>query len=68
MDNEVQGGILAKARIVSLPQERADDENAKDYWHTDDWVNPYLVVNLEVSRSGLEKDLLEGYHFLSILF
>lgn len=56
------GGIIAKARVVSLPKERTDDENAKDYWHTDDWANPYLAVKLEV----LEVRLEDG--FISRLF
>ncbi|WP_199426914.1 HNH endonuclease [Thermaerobacillus caldiproteolyticus] len=51
------GGILAKARVVGLPQERTDDESAKDYWRTDDWANPYLAVKLEV----LEVRLNEGF-------
>lgn len=58
------GGILAKARVVGLPQERADDESAKDYWRTDDWANPYLAVKLEV----FEVRLNEGFiNMLSLI-
>jgi HNH endonuclease len=46
----------------NLPKERTDDENAKDYWHKDDWANPYLAVKLEV----LEVRLEDG--FISRLF
>jgi predicted restriction endonuclease len=56
-DNVVQVEYLAKARVVGLPQERTDDESAKDYWRTDDWANPYLAVKLEV----LEVRLNEGF-------
>ncbi|MCM3020096.1 EVE domain-containing protein [Priestia megaterium] len=48
------GGILAKARVVSLPQERPNDESANNYWHTQDWTNPYLAVELEVLHVKIE--------------
>lgn len=51
------GGILAKAKVVSLPQEETDDENAEDYWHTDDGANSYLAIKLEV----LDVRLGEGF-------
>ncbi|MEM1505387.1 HNH endonuclease [Domibacillus sp. 8LH] len=51
------GGILAKARVVTSPKERTDDENAKDYWKTDAWTNSYLAVKLEV----LDVKLKEGF-------
>lgn len=58
------GGILAKARVISLPQERTDDENAKDYWHTDDWENPYLAVKLEVLEVRLEAGFISRLSLL----
>lgn len=66
------GGILAKARVVSLPQDRTDDEDAKDYWHTDDWANPYLAVKLEVLEVRLEEGFINrlsllGHHVLKDL-
>lgn len=42
------GGIIAKCKIVNLPIERANDSDARNYWHTDDWSKPYLAVKLEV--------------------
>jgi 5-methylcytosine-specific restriction enzyme A len=51
-------GILPKARVVSLPQERADDESTKHYWQTDDWVNPYLAVKLEDLNVKLEEGFI----------
>ncbi|CAM3888530.1 hypothetical protein GCM10009865_22170 [Aeromicrobium ponti] len=42
------GGILAKCRVKSLPIKKIDDESFKAYWHTNDWENSYLVVELEV--------------------
>ncbi|SFC95031.1 EVE domain-containing protein [Bacillus sp. UNCCL81] len=50
----MSGGVLAKGRVVGLPQERANDESAKDYWYTDEWKNPYLAVKLEVLEVKLE--------------
>lgn len=58
------GGILAKARVVSLPKERTDDENAKDYWHTDDWANPYLAVKLEVLEVRVENGFISRLFLL----
>lgn len=58
------GGIFAKTRVVNLPQERTDDENAKDYWHTDDWANPYLAVKLEVLEVRLEDGLISRLSLL----
>lgn len=46
--NRGTGGILAKCKVVSLPQERANDDSAKEYWHTDDMNQSGLVVKLEV--------------------
>ncbi|MFJ8243693.1 HNH endonuclease [Peribacillus asahii] len=56
-DKRGTGGILAKTRVVGLPQERPNDESAKDYWHNEDWKKPYLGVKLEV----LEVKILEGF-------
>ncbi|MEK4536335.1 HNH endonuclease [Peribacillus sp. FSL K6-1552] len=56
-DKRGTGGILAKTRVVGLPQERLNDESAKDYWHTKAWKKPYLGVKLEV----LEVRMLEGF-------
>ena len=53
-NNRGTGGILAKARVISLPEERADDENAKNYWYTQDGTNSYLAVKLEVLQVRLE--------------
>lgn len=58
------GDILAKARVVSLPKERTDDENAKDYWHTDDWENSYLAVKLEVLEVKLEEGFISRLSLL----
>lgn len=58
------GGIIAKCKIVSLPLERADDSNSKDYWHTDDWENPYLAVKLEVLDVRLEEGLISRLSLL----
>ncbi|MFL0361667.1 HNH endonuclease [Pseudobacillus sp. 179-B 2D1 NHS] len=61
------GGIFAKTRVVNLPQERTDDENAKDYWHTDDWANPYLAVKLEVLEVRLEDGFISRLSLLEHL-
>jgi hypothetical protein len=58
------GGILAKAKVASLTQERADDRNAADYWHTDDWDNPYLAVKLEVLEFRLEEGFISRLSLL----
>jgi predicted RNA-binding protein with PUA-like domain len=58
------GGILAKARVVSLPTSRTDDKNAKDYWHTDDWENPYLAVKLEVLEERIEEGFISRLSLL----
>ncbi|MDG0059013.1 HNH endonuclease [Priestia sp. P5] len=47
-NNRGTGGILAKAKVISLPVERTNDETAQNYWYTDEWKNPYLAVELEV--------------------
>jgi 5-methylcytosine-specific restriction protein A len=47
-NNRGTGGILAKARVISLPAKRTNDETAQNYWYTDNWKNPYLAVKLEV--------------------
>ena len=62
--NRGTGGILAKARVVSLPTERTGDENAKDYWHTDDWANPYLAVKMEVLEVRLEDGFISRLSLL----
>lgn len=51
------GGILAISKVVSLPQEKTDDENANDYWLKDDGMNSYPTIKLEV----LEVRLNEGF-------
>lgn len=56
-DKRGTGGILAQARIVSLPQENPNDESPKDYWYTQDRSASYLAVKLEV----LEVRFLEGF-------
>lgn len=58
------GGILAKTRVVSVPQERTDDENAKDYWHTQDWENSYSAVKLEVLEVRLEDGFISRLSLL----
>lgn len=58
------GGILAKARVIGLPNDRTDDENAKDYWHTDDWANSYLAVKLEVLDVRLEEGFISRISLL----
>ena len=58
------GGILAKTRVVSLPLERTDGENAKNYWHTDDWANPYLAVKMEVLEVRLEDGFISRLYLL----
>lgn len=51
------GGILAKTRVIGLPQERPNDEDNKEYWRTNDWKKPYIGIRLEV----LEVKLQEGF-------
>jgi hypothetical protein len=58
------GGILAKAKVVGLPNERTDDEYAKDYWHTDDWENSYLAVKLEILEVKLEDGFISRLSLL----
>ncbi|MFJ7931519.1 HNH endonuclease [Peribacillus sp. NPDC096448] len=58
------GGILAKAKVVGLHNDRTDDENAKAYWHTDDWENPYLAVKLEVLEVRLEAGFISRLSLL----
>jgi hypothetical protein len=62
--NRGTGGILAKAKVVGLPNDRTDDENAKDYWHTDDWENTYLAVKLEVLEVKLEDGFISRLSLL----
>ncbi|MEW9674280.1 EVE domain-containing protein [Ammoniphilus sp. 3BR4] len=52
------GGILAKARVIGLPQERTD-EDAREYWYTQDWNNPALGVKLEIEEVRLEGGFLK---------
>lgn len=58
------GGILAKARVVSLPQEETDDENAEDYWHTDDGTNSYQAIKLEVLKVRLNDGFISRLSLL----
>ncbi|MDG4850855.1 HNH endonuclease [Peribacillus frigoritolerans] len=58
------GGIIAKAKILGLHNNRTDDENAKDYWHTDDWENPYLAVKLEVLEVRLKAGFISRLSLL----
>ncbi|SNS86611.1 EVE domain-containing protein [Bacillus sp. OK838] len=62
-DKRQTGGILAKTRVVSLPQERPNDKSAKNYWHNEDWKKPYLGVKLEI----LEVKMLESFISRSFL-
>ncbi|AZU64999.1 hypothetical protein CHR53_15540 [Neobacillus mesonae] len=62
--NRGTGGILAKARVVGLPKDRTDDENAKEYWHSDDWENSYLVVKLEVLEVRIEEGFISRLSLL----
>lgn len=63
-NNRGTGGILAKARVISLPEERADDENAENYWYTDEWKNPYLAIKLEVLQVRLEDGFISRLSLL----
>lgn len=47
-DKKGTGGILAQARVVSLPQESTNDESTNDYWRTQDDTSSYLAVKLKV--------------------
>lgn len=58
------GGILAKAKVVNLPNDRTDNESAKDYWRTDDWTNSYLAVKLEVLDVRLEEGFISRISLL----
>jgi hypothetical protein len=58
------GGILAKAKVVGLPNETTDDDNAKNYWHTDDWEDLYLAVKLEVIEVRLEEGFINRLSLL----
>lgn len=52
------GGVLAKTQVIGLPQERPNDEDAKEYWHTEDWKKPYIGVELEVLNVKLEDEFI----------
>jgi 5-methylcytosine-specific restriction protein A len=58
------GGIIAKCKVAGLPQERADDSSAKDYWYTDDWKDPYLAVKLEVLDVRIEDGFISRLSLL----
>nr|WP_280159444.1 EVE domain-containing protein [Priestia megaterium]MDH3141984.1 EVE domain-containing protein [Priestia megaterium] len=63
-NNRGTGGILAKARVISLPEERTNDETAQNYWYTDEWENPYLAVKLEVLQVRLEDGFISRLSLL----
>ena len=63
-NNRGTGGILAKARVISLPEERNNDETAQNYWYTNEWENPYLAVKLEVLQVRLEDGFISRLSLL----
>ncbi|OHY76653.1 HNH endonuclease [Priestia aryabhattai] len=63
-NNRGTGGILAKARVISLPEERTNDETSQNYWYTDEWENPYLAVKLEVLQVRLEDEFISRLSLL----
>ncbi|WP_394542159.1 HNH endonuclease [Priestia aryabhattai] len=63
-NNRGTGGILAKTRVISLPTESTNDETAQNYWHTDEWENPYLSVKLEVLQVRLEDGFISRLSLL----
>src|SRR6478735_5771091 len=63
-NNRGTGGILAKAKVISLPEERTNDETSQNYWYTDEWENPYLAVKLEVLQVRLEDGFISRLSLL----
>lgn len=58
------GGIIAKCKIVSFPLERTDDSDAEEYWYTDDWVDSYLAVKLEVLEVRIGQEFISRLSLL----
>lgn len=50
------GGVIARAKVVSLPQEYTNDVDALKYWYEDVSGKTYLAVELKV----LEEDVADG--------
>lgn len=57
-------GIFAKAIVASLPITRTD-EDAKQYWHTDDWSKPGLGVKLTIQEKRLNNGFISRDYLLT---
>ncbi len=52
--NKGSGGIVARTRVVDLPQEYMDEEESAAYWYEDAPTEPYLAVELKVLEVAVE--------------
>lgn len=52
------GGILAKTIVIGLPTIRTN-EDAREYWYTDDWKTLSLAVCLEIEEVRLHEGFLK---------
>ncbi|HJF31439.1 MAG TPA: EVE domain-containing protein [Sporosarcina psychrophila] len=61
-ENKGSGGVVARTKVVTLPQEYTNDEESSKYWYEDVSGNSYLAVELEV----LEVDEVHGINRLEL--
>lgn len=55
-DEKGSGGIVARAKILSLPQVYVNDEDSSKYWY-EDVKEPYLAIELVVLEVEVENPL-----------
>lgn len=55
-DDKGTGGIVARAEVISLPQEYVNDEESTQYWY-EDVTEAYLAVHLKVLEVEVENIL-----------
>lgn len=60
---KASGGVVARAQIVSLPQEYSNDDDSLGYWYEDMNRDTYLAVELKV----LEEDVDEGIKRIELI-
>ncbi|WP_438312421.1 EVE domain-containing protein [Sporosarcina sp. FA9] len=69
--NKGSGGVVARTKVVTLPQEHTNDEESLKYWYEDVSGDSYLAVELEVLEvevvNGINRLRLQEHEILSDL-
>ncbi|MGK7378338.1 EVE domain-containing protein [Planococcus sp. 1R117A] len=66
------GGVVARAQIISLPQEYTNDDDSLEYWYEDVSGDTYLAVELKVLEEAVadginRTELMEHEHLSDMM-